>query len=272
MLARIVNYNWKMPTSREMAHLLGIKPLQVRELLKRGYLKRARKPGQIELPPRSALQWLKLMLLPLPSRPLFTLAEIMELSGLSSKLLRKIILAWNIPLHYDPAFGELMSPSSLIELINVLHGLKEPVRFDRVVLLNWMQGMMPRDRYVRPKLPYSKLIDQEIKRIAALAEPERTIASQRFYKAYLDARIVSDAIDWRKQPPRSIDKQIPRTGAIRESRERRRAEVREERANRANQVGDISQSLHSSPPLPPLETTEPSLPPPPESEPNGEPR
>jgi hypothetical protein len=177
----------------QLAQLLDTSPQRVNKLIKLGYLKGG-KGRQVELPPRSALQWLKQMLLPLPRRPLFTIPEILGISGLPLKLFRRIVLAWDIPLHYDPAFGELISPDSLITLINALHSIREPVRFDRIVLLTWMQGLGS-NKYVRPKLPYSRLIDLEIKRIAHLPEPERTTAANAFYNAYKDARRVSHVID-----------------------------------------------------------------------------
>lgn len=249
-----------MPSFKEMARLLKTSPVRISQLIESGYLRRIGEK-EIELPPHSVLQWLKLMLLPLPSRPLFTLSEIERMSGLGKVTLKKVILAWKIPLYYDPMFGELMSPSSLITLINALHSLKEPVRFDRIVLLNWMQGM-GRTRYITPKLPYSKMVEKEIKRIAQLAEPERTISSQAFYQAYRDARILSDAINWRKRVPRSVDKWIPwdqkkDLTRWRRVEEKRRKRKREEELMKKLQC-QIRKQIESQ--APPLQPSSPPLP------------
>ena len=102
--------------------------------------------------------------------------------------------AWNIPIHYDLALGELVSPDSLIQLINALHSLRDPLRLDHAALLAWMQGMSPKNK-IRKLLPYSKLIEREIARIAQLSQPERTTQAYQFWKRYKSARFVSHAID-----------------------------------------------------------------------------
>jgi hypothetical protein len=188
------SYNGRVIPVAQLASLLETSIPIVNKLIRKGYL-RGGKGQMVELPPRSALQWLKLMLQPLPLRPLFTVPEILELSGLTMRVFREIVLAWEIPLYFDPALGELISPDSLIKLINALHSLREPVRFDRAVLLNWMQGIGS-NKQVKPKLPYSKLIELEIQRIAKLEEPARTISARAFYNAFKEARLVSHALNW----------------------------------------------------------------------------
>lgn len=183
-----------MATIEKLAELLSTSPLIVKKLIRIAYLKGGK--GLVELPPPAALAWLKQMLQPLPLRPLFKIDEVLQMSGLNKKLFRQIILAWEIPLHYDHFLGELMSPVSLIQLINALHSLREPLRFDRAVLLNWMQGLGS-DRQIKPKLPYSKLIEDEIARIAQLKEPERTMAARGFYYAFKDARTISHALNYK---------------------------------------------------------------------------
>jgi len=186
-----------MVTIAKLAQMLETGEKTVQRLIRLGYLKRQRGKGRgrlIELPSLAALKWLKLMLQPLPLRPLFTLPEIMSLSGLSASQLREIILAWNIPMHYDPALGELLSPDSLIHLINALHAIREPIRLDHAALLAWMQGMSPKNK-IRKLLPYSRLIEREIARIAQLPQPERTTQAYQFWKRYKSARLVSHAID-----------------------------------------------------------------------------
>ena len=181
----------------QLAEMLECSEKVVQKLIRIGYLKRGRGKGRgrlIELPPLSALRWLKLMLQPLPLRPLFTLPEIVQMSGLKMGKLREIMLAWNIPIHYDLALGELVSPDSLIQLINALHSLRDPLRLDHAALLAWMQGMSPKNK-IRKLLPYSKLIEREIARIAQLSQPERTTQAYQFWKRYKSARFVSHAID-----------------------------------------------------------------------------
>lgn len=185
-----------MITIAEMAKILGTTEQKVQRLIKLCYLRRV-KGATIELPPPAALNWLKLMFKPLPSRPLFTLHEVLHITKMTPKLFRQIVLSWNIPVYYDLFFGELIPPDSLLQILDSLFGLREPVRFDHAALLEWMQGMGSKQRQFRPSLPYHRLIEMELKRIAALPEPERLTNAYKFWRTYKNARLLNSAINQR---------------------------------------------------------------------------
>jgi len=179
-------------------------PERVLLLVRLGYLKFYQgDETKVVLPPPGAIRWLRLMLLPLPERPLFTLEEVVQLAEIAPPpgkkgvqgivLLRKLCAAFSIPIHVDDGFGELMSPISFIRLLDALFGYRDPMRFDRAALMEWMRGMKTGYR-LRCHLPYSKLLELEIRRIARLREPERTMRAVALWESYYDAKRVSNCV------------------------------------------------------------------------------
>lgn len=175
-------------------------------LIKLGYLHyHEGDESKVDLPTRTSIRWLRLMLLPLPNRPLFTLQEVAKMSeivplrsgggwqGEGVKLIRKLCATYAIPIYADEQFGELMTPDSFIRLLDALFGYREPMRFDRAALVEWMRGLKT-GRRLRYNLPYSKLLEGEIRRIVALNEPERTVRAVALWEAYRDAKMVSNCI------------------------------------------------------------------------------
>jgi hypothetical protein len=169
---------------------------------------------RVDLPPRAAMEWLRQMFLPLPQRPLFKIKEVCLMAEVALPLLRQIMLAYAIPIHRDPALGELISPESFIRLLDGLHGYREPNRFDRAMLIEWMQAAQPESR-VRAHLPYSRLLDLEIERIAKLEEPERTVRATELWERYKDARRVSDCLRQVKSDVKQVGLRLQRV--VRES-------------------------------------------------------
>jgi hypothetical protein len=190
----------------EMATMLRVEADRVPLLVKLGYLRyHEGDESKIALPKRTSIRWLRLMLLPLPNRPLFTLQEVAKMSeiiparkgggwqGEGIKLIRKLCATYAIPIYADEQFGELMSPDSFIQLLDALFGYREPMRFDRTALVEWMRGLKT-NRRLRYNLPYSKLLESEIGRIVRLNDPERTMRAVALWEAYRDAKLVSTCI------------------------------------------------------------------------------
>lgn len=175
-------------------------PERVLLLVRLGYLKGDE--TKVVLPSPGEIRWLGAMLLPLPERPLFTLNEVVLMADIAPPkdnrttaldLLRKICAAYAIPIHVDEAWGELMSPVSFIRLLDALFGYREPMRFDRAALVEWMRGLKTGKR-LRCNLSYSRLLELEIRRVARLREPERTMRAVAFWESYYDAKTISNCL------------------------------------------------------------------------------
>lgn len=189
-------------------------PERVLLLVRHGYLKFWQgDETKIAHPGGYAIRWLRLMLLPLPQRPLFTLTEVAEMAQMMSPkgdraeglpLLRKICASYVISIHVDEAFGELLSPQGFIRLLDTLFGYREPMRFDRVALVEWMRGLKTGQR-LRSNLPYSRLLELEIRRIARLKEPERTMRAVALWESYYDAKRVANCLaNYRRRVKREM--------------------------------------------------------------------
>ncbi len=194
-----------------MARLLDCPDDRIPLLIDLGLLIEHTKEGEgwrrVYCPSGPTIRWIKAMLLPLPERPLFRVSEVLALTELSHgpkrnssspvhrphQLFHRLCAAYAIPLHVDPRWGELMSPSSLIRFLDALHGYRQPMRFDRAALVTWLRGMQPKSE-VKFSLPYSKLIEAEIARIVRLDEPERTVRAVALWESYRDAKMLSQCM------------------------------------------------------------------------------
>ena len=174
---------------------------RVHQLVEAGHLKYYKKnKEQISLPSPAAIRWLHAMLLPFCDRPLFTLAEIAKAIASNSnsywkmQTIQKLCAAYDIPIHFDKAWGELLSPDSFIRLLDALYGYRQPMRFDRMAMIEWMRGMQTNPRQLRWNLPYAALLEGEIGRIVRLQEPERTVRAVAFWEIYRDSKTVSNCL------------------------------------------------------------------------------
>ncbi len=64
-----------------------------------------------------------------------------------------------------------------------------PACFDRAAVVQYMLGPVR-----NPILPYSVRLDRELRRIARLSEPNRTILATELWEVFHDARSVADAL------------------------------------------------------------------------------
>jgi hypothetical protein len=73
---------------------------------------------------------------------------------------------------------------------------RNPERFDRASMLVFLFNALPWAQGTNPlKVPkYTKRLDLEIKRIAQLPNPERTVCAIALYKAWQDSRTVTECI------------------------------------------------------------------------------
>ena len=183
-------YQLKVPTDRLLPVIVG------------GYIKKVKdsyphnaKHIVVERPSSALIAWLKQMLRPMAMRPLLTLKEIADILGMKETALRNLCKTdKRIKFHRDPAFGELISPRNLFFLIKRLPKNHGAPSFDRARLLQFLTGNPVGTKMRFQVLPYSQQIEREIKRIAKLPEPYRTLRAIALYEAMEDAKTVLECL------------------------------------------------------------------------------
>lgn len=163
---------------------------------------------QVARPLPAAMDWLKQMLAPIHLRPLVPIDIAAELLRNTAEDIRRLCLAWNIQLVFDPAFGELLSATNFYRLFQKVFQVKEgQARYDRQILL-WMLSIAKQgsDVPTRP-LPYSRYLEREIKRIALLKEPDRSMRAIALYDAMVDANTLAECIKlYRKSAGENLER------------------------------------------------------------------
>ena len=187
-------------------------------LIQHGYLRLADKTEScftttVEHPGQGALDWLRGMLAPLRMRPMLPLSVAARLLKITTQEARAFCLEANVVFQLDPVFGEVITLTGYRDLGRALFCARRPLSFDRQTFLetfSWMLDFSPHRR----RLPRAKRIEQEIRRIAAMKEPARSIRAVEFYAAYSDARVVADACAGRNPGEQlaSLDRQVRRMG------------------------------------------------------------
>lgn len=199
----------------DLAKSLGVEVKRLLPALEHGYLKLvSADPPMVYEPPPAAIEWLRIMFLPLAMRPFLSSEMVGKLEGLSAESVRRLCLDYGIPIYSDPVFGELMSISSFYRFHEQMHHQREPSRFDRQAML-WalMHQMNEWRENVKPP-SFSKRVEIEIRRIADLEEPARTDAVLRFWEAWKDGETVSKVLAAARgvppPPPPHYIKQVER--------------------------------------------------------------
>ena len=181
---------------RDLAASLGVDCERLRPLIERQYLKVLEVHDYLDdclvgRPQPAALAWLSNMFKPLMMRPILPADIAAELLRVTLKDFRRLCIAYNAPLCDDPAFGELITLRDFYTLFSNIHKTRgTPYRFDRQALLSLTRIS---DHTIRADvpLPYNVKIEQEIRRIAALPEPDRTVRAVALCNAYRDAQTVT---------------------------------------------------------------------------------
>lgn len=193
-------------TVRDLAKELRLKdPEQLRPLIELQYL-RLLIPAeyladcQVARPLPAAMEWLKQMLAPIHMRPLVPIDIAAELLRTTAEDVRRLCLAWNIQLVFDPAFGELLSPTNFYRLFQKVFQVQSgKARYDRQRLL-WMIAVAKNRSEERTiPLPYNGWLEREIARIARLKEPERSMRAVALYDAMVDATTIEACIKQYRQ-------------------------------------------------------------------------
>jgi hypothetical protein len=182
----------------QLAQELDIDPERAYSLIENGYLRviqpEPMKDAIVARPAPAAMEWLRQMFLPLRMRPMIPTEMVALFLEMNPSDVRALCLDHNVHFIDDPVFGELLSITAFHHLHALLYRMRDPMRFDRQSLLSMLvhiQKIKAPDS-VKNHYIFSTKIEQEIKRIADLPEPERTFHATELLQCYDDAAKTAD--------------------------------------------------------------------------------
>jgi hypothetical protein len=195
-----------------LAYLLNISIDQAKSLVDHGYL-RVVVPNPdpsmmtVSRPKAEGLEWLKNMFQPFARQPLVKLDDIHRLmekyrgAQYQSRKererhnVRRVCQTYRIPIYKDEVFGELFSIEHLTTVAHHLGIYYNPARTNRAGMLAFLLNALPPTHRKPLKLfRYTQRLELEIKRIASLENPQRTIRALELYLAWRDARTVQECL------------------------------------------------------------------------------
>lgn len=182
---------------QELAESLNVDPSRLLPAIKCGYIKVVTSnPPVVYEPPPAAIKWLRSMYEPILMRPFLEINMVAELEDIPVPDVRRLCLSYDIPIHMDECFGELLTIMEFRKLHVCLHHYKEPSRFDRqAMLVNLMRVADPEtfNADLKPP-PYSVRLEKEIRRISKLPEPRRTEMALMLWEQFSEAKTIADCV------------------------------------------------------------------------------
>ena len=191
-----------LATVEELAAELQTPIERLQPLLEHRYLKLVEakeylKDTIVARPLPAAMDWLRMMFAPTMMQPIFTIEMVSDLLRCPKRQVRNLCILHNVPLHLDPAFGELMSVRHFNRLYRALYAFEGPARYDRQALLFLCHLKALINGASKPKkvLPYSRRVEAEITRVAKMPEPERSFRAIALLEAYDDAKTIAECLE-----------------------------------------------------------------------------
>lgn len=201
----------------DLASRLGVEPSRLLTAIKHGYIRLITSdPPTVYEPPPAAIEWLSMMYAPLMLRPMVPAEMVAQIESIDLPDVRRLCLAYDIPIQDDPVFGELLTLASFYKLHAQLHTYREPSRFDRQALVVALMQAVDPEKYGRDLKPppYSKRLEKEIRRIAKMREPARTEFALRLVEAFGDAKSVTDCLATATGKPAASFREIEKAEKI----------------------------------------------------------
>jgi hypothetical protein len=185
-------------TIADLAQLIDAPVEKLQPLVEHKYLRVVVRKEPFErtvvaCPGERATEWLRNMFQPVKMRPLIPLREVGKLWKVTENHILKMCRTYNIPVHSDPVFGHLMSFGALKSYSRARMKYFKPKGFSRAELLRYFLSEIEGDRWKDPP-PYSKRLELEIKRIAHLPNPQRTLRALALIEAFREARTATECI------------------------------------------------------------------------------
>ena len=191
----------------DLADELRVSPEELVPLVTAGYLVIVQtadvlKDTLVGKPTQNMIDWFRAMFGPVALRPMVPIKEVAAMALVKLDHFIELCERFHLPIYDDPIFGGLVSPRTVITFYGKYRQTMMPVRVDRVTLIDFlgrMKGFKVK-RPIRLVEVFWKSFDEEIKRIAALPEPQRTIAATAFWQMFNDADLFTDLIKAEKRP------------------------------------------------------------------------
>lgn len=201
----------------DLADRLDVPPERLLPAIEHGYIRLiTSEPPTVYEPPPAAIAWLKTMYAPLMLRPMVPAEMVAQIEAIDLPDVRRLCLAYDIPIQDDVVFGELLTLASFYKLHAQLHTYREPSRFDRQALVVALMQAVDPEKYGRDLKPppYSKRLEKEIRRIAKMREPARTEFALRLVEAFGDAKSVTDCLATATGKPAASFREIEKAEKI----------------------------------------------------------
>ena len=183
-------------TVRTLAAELGVEPERIRALVDRQYIRIIKAEPYLEdcivaRPYAAGMKWLKRMFAPLRMIPLIPISYVSDLLGIRHvSEVRHFCLNYNITIYDDPVFEETINISDFYKLWRGIF-LSKFNRFDSQMMLFMFANVKgPKDRNPR-LMGYDDALEQEIRRVAKMPEPDRTFRAVALYESFRNAIKIS---------------------------------------------------------------------------------
>lgn len=184
-------------TVRDFAAELNVEPERIRPLLDRQYIRIIKAEPYLEdtliaRPYAVGVKWLKRMFAPLRLVPLLPLHNVAMLLGLLTvDDVRHLCLNYDITVHDDVVFGELLSVSDFYRLWRNLY-ISRYNRFDRQMMMFMINNAKGKSEKNPRAMDYYDALEEEIKRVSRMEEPDRTFRATALYEAFRDVQKISE--------------------------------------------------------------------------------
>jgi hypothetical protein len=183
---------WPVTDHARLARELGVSPTILRIFINKGYIRESAKHPIVTRPPEEVADWLRLITGPWSLRPILPLPEVAKLLDYNLSELRKLCAKNSIRVYPDRLFGDMVSAR---EFFSIRRALETRGSLDRQGMLNILMAMNRTGRPARaPDRPFIAHFEDEIKHIASMQEPQRTIAAAKIWAIYNDAAVMANAV------------------------------------------------------------------------------
>jgi hypothetical protein len=186
---------WSTISHEQLARKLKVSPAILRIFIQQGYLRASLNHPVASRPQEEVAEWLSLVCGPVSLRPILPLPEVAKILDYRLVELRKLCARKGIRVYPDKLFGYMVSPRAFFSIRKVIEEESNPLRFDRQQFLNVIMAINRTGRASRaPARPFIARLEDEIKRIANMRDPQRTIVATQLWAIYNDAAIMANAI------------------------------------------------------------------------------
>jgi hypothetical protein len=185
-----------------LADELRVSPEELVPLVTSGYLVIVQTADELKhtlvgKPSQSMIDWFRAMLGPANQRPIMPIKDVARMFRVKLHQLIDLCERFGIPIYKDPLFEGLISARGVFAFYKMYREVVSPMRVDRQTLFEVLARLKGAERTGRQghvREIFIPAFDREIQRIAALPEPQRTIAATAFWQIFSDADLLTDVL------------------------------------------------------------------------------